>query len=388
MQLRKAWAGDAVAIALLLLAALSPHFLRVSEPTAVVVSCLTVASAVLIPFRRRFPRRVLGLSLALYIASALLGAPSSGVVLAVTVILFRVAAHTSRRTTLIAGAVAVIVILATVWALGFATGDGFDTRAIQSALTVALAGAAGDATRSRRETIESITDRAIRAEETRESEARRRVAVERLSIARDLHDAVAHQIAVISLNAGAASSAIDDRPEAARESLATIRTASREVLREIGDLRHMLRSDDSGDDDSETASPRPGFDHIDAMVEKFREAGLSVAIDISGDTSELPQPVGIVAYRIVQEALTNAHKHGSSPSARVVITVAADDLCVEVTNAASAGSARRADALIGGHGIAGIQERVASVRGTVTAGYESQLYRVVATLPTSRKTKN
>jgi signal transduction histidine kinase len=280
----------------------------------------------------------------------------------------------------------VAVVVMSLAALGAALIAGFadfDPRLIQAALTIVTGAAAGDATRSRRETIASITERAVRAEETRESEATRRVAHERLSIARDLHDAVAHQIAVISLNAGVASSALETRPEAAREALATIRTASREVLSEIGDLLHMLRSDEDPDA-PDSALPQPGFDRLEELVARFRAAGLAIDFRSEGDFADLPGSIGIVAYRVVQEALTNAHKHGSERTAVVSIAASPRQVRIEVTNPRSmANVATRGPT--GGHGLLGMKERVASVRGSLETGIQRGLYRVIALLPVSRR---
>jgi signal transduction histidine kinase len=379
IRFRLSWVTDGVAIALILGAASTdPLFLQPRHAADIAVSALVAISAVVLPLRRRFPFHTLGVSLLCYVIAAGLGAPASAVVFGTSVVLFRIAAHTSRRVALVAASIVVGVMLA----MGFVGGAGsthvFDAEVIQSVLWVALAAAAGDATRSRRETIESITERAVRAEETRESEARRRVAIERLSIARDLHDAVAHQIAVISLNAGLASDALDKHPDAARASLSTIRVASREVLSEIGDLLQILRSkDDPGSSDN--AYPQPGFDHLEDLVERFRRVGLHVELARQGDTSGFPGSVGIVAYRVIQEALTNAHKHGSADSARVSVNASPGAVRIDITNAI----AERAwhGMATGGHGLVGMQERVESVRGSITTGTDRGRFRVSATLP-------
>jgi signal transduction histidine kinase len=379
IRFRVSWVADGVAIALILAAASTDrHFLGPRDAADVAVSALVVTSAVVLPLRRRFPFHTLGVTLLFYAIAAALGAPASAIVFSTSVILFRIAAHTSRRAALAAAGTAVVLMLA----MGFLGSVGsahiFDTEVIQSVLWIALAAAAGDATRSRRETIESITERAVRAEETRESEARRRVAIERLSIARDLHDAVAHQIAVISLNAGLASDALDKHPDAARASLSTIRVASREVLSEIGDLLQILRSnDDPGSPDS--AYPQPGFDHLDDLIERFRGVGLEVELTRHGDTSGFPGSVGIVAYRVVQEALTNAHKHGSADSATVSVNASPSAVRIEIINTIA--ERARHGVVAGGHGLVGMQERVASVRGSITTGSEHGRFRVSATLP-------
>jgi signal transduction histidine kinase len=316
--------------------------------------------------------------------AAFSGAGAAGLVVASAIAMFAVAVRNDRRTTVVVAAVAAVAVVGL--SLLSAIVGLFDPRDLQFAVTIGFAAAAGDAARSHRAYIEAITERAVRAEETRESEARRRVAEDRLRIARDLHDTVAHQISVISLNAGVASSALESRPEAARDALATIRSASRTVLGEIGDLLELLRaeSDDPSTDASRTA-PQPGLDRLEELMGRFAESGLDVTLRVEGDPGRLPEAVDRVAYRVIQEALTNAHKHGIEHRAHLLIEVAADDARIVVTNPIDGGAPargeRRAGNDRGGHGLLGIRERVASVRGTVEAGPSAAGYRLTATLP-------
>lgn len=379
------WVGDVIAAALIVIAALVPfpgEEFRPSSPVALIVMLLP---AVILPLRRRWPIPILAACIACYGAAALMGTVAPGVVLAAAVAMFGVATRSSRRTTLITAGAAVLAVV--VLSLLAAVGGVFDPRTFQFAITIAFASAAGDATRSRREYIQAITDRALRAEQTRESEARRRVTEERLRIARDLHDAVAHQISVISLNAGVASTALPTRPEKTAEALATIRTASRTVLNEIGDLLEMLRADD--DDPAASTTGQPRLDRIGELIGRFGESGLDVALRVEGDISVLPFAVDVVAYRVVQEGLTNAHKHGAEHRAHVLIAAEPDAVRVVVTNPVlptpgSASASASASVSGGGHGLLGLRERVASVRGTVETGTTPGGYRVAAVLPVGR----
>jgi len=375
-----AWAFDVLAAMLILGLALVPYpGDDVYQPKGFVAMIVSVSPAILLPFRRRWPIPVLAACVAIYGALALAGTLSIAVALACAIAAFGVAVRSRRRTATIATAAAVLAIVGL--SLLVTIVSVFDPRAFQMAITVAFAGAAGDATRSRRAYIQAVTDRAERAEQTRESEAKRRVTEERLRIARDLHDAVAHQISVISLNAGVAASALESRPDEAKEALGTIRAASRAVLGEIGDLLELLRAGDGGADDQLTA-PQPGLDQIGELLSRFREAGLDVTLRVEGDLSRLPIASDLVAFRVIQEALTNAHKHGSPPRAHVLVAVGAAAARIIVTNPVAAPEAESAAHEVpGGHGLIGIRERVASVRGTVETGPSAGGYQVLVNLP-------
>lgn len=377
------WAGDVVATVLIVGFAFAPFpdpNYRASGPLIIALMILPV---LLLPFRRRWPVVILGLCVALFGVTASTGVISPGIVLAIAIAMFGVAVRSSRRTTFIVALIAVVATLGL--SLLAIIGTVFDPRSFQLAVTVAFAAAFGDATRSRREYIQAITDRAVRAEESRDAEARRRVTEERLRIARDLHDAVAHQISVISLNAGVASSALDSRPEAAKEALGTIRTASRAVLAEIGDLLEMLRTAD-GSTDART-TPQAGLDRLDELLARFRSAGLEVTVRVEGDPGRLPVATDLVAYRVIQEALTNAHKHGSPRRAHVLVTVGDAAAHIVVTNpvADRPDGEPASPTMPGGHGLLGLRERVASVRGTVDTGPTPGGYRVQADLPLAKE---
>ena len=132
---------------------------------------------------------------------------------------------------------------------------------------------------------------------------------------------MAHQISVISLNAGVASTALETRPEKTREALASIRTASRAVLAEIGELLEMLRAVDGETGESAVRPPQPGLDRLDELIERFQTTGLDVGVRREGDLDAVPEPLQRIAYRVVQEGLTNAHKHGAGERAHVLLTV-------------------------------------------------------------------
>ncbi|MFE1646082.1 sensor histidine kinase [Microbacterium sp. P01] len=376
-----AWVGDILAAVVVVWAAFIPFPQAEFRPADAVVLAVVVAPAALLPARRRWPVVVLGLIIGLYGVAALLGTLSPGIVLATAISMFTIANRFPRRTSAIIAVAAAVAV--TLLSLLVAEGGVFDPRSLQFAVTIAFAAAAGDANRSRREYIRVMTERAERAESTREAEASRRVAEERLIIARDLHDAVAHQISVISLNAGVASSTLETRPERAREALASIRHASRTVLGEIGSLLEVLRGEDQRPN---VARPQAGLDDLDELVSEFAAAGLAVTTRVEGDPAALPDAVSFVGYRIVQEGLTNAHKHGALHRAHVLVEVGEGETIVVITNpTAEAGGtlAETADGLrSGGHGLLGVRERAASVGGTMEAGAHPGGWRLAARLPT------
>ncbi|SEB08676.1 Signal transduction histidine kinase [Leifsonia sp. 21MFCrub1.1] len=367
---------EAVITVILVVAAFLPSPIPEFRPTGPVSTVLVLLPIAILPWRRRWPLVVLIVLLGVFGAAAATGTLSPGVGIAVGVAMFQVSLHGPRPRALIIGGCAVVAIM--LLTLLVSVGTVLDPRVVQFGLIVAFATAAGDGARSQRAYIAAITERAERAMQTRETEARRRVSEERLRIARDLHDAVAHQIAVISLNAGAASSAIGTHPEKAEDSLATIRSAARTVLGEIGDLMAMLRTEDNGET---TPSPQSGLGRLDELVDQFAASGLDVNTRIEGDLHRVSGAVDLVAYRVIQEALTNAHKHGAESRAHVLIRVETDDVVVTIANPmdTSAPAARR-----DGHsglGLIGLRERVASVRGTVTAGPAAAGWKLVARIP-------
>ncbi len=373
------WVGDVLAGAFIVAAAFTPFPGQEFRPGSIVAAAIVVIPALLLPLRRRWPIPILGLVIALYGVAAFTGTLSPGIIIAAAIAMFGVANRLRRGTTVIVAGCAVVAIA--LLSLLAVTGNLLDPRAIQFVVTVAFAAAAGDAAKSRREYLQAVTERAERAEQTRESEARRRVTEERLKIARDLHDTVAHQISVISLNAGVATSALERRPEKALEALGTIRSAARTVLGEIGDLLEILRSDDDFADPA--TLPQPGLDRLNELVQRFGAGGLTVNLRIDGDLSMISGSTELVAYRVIQEALTNAHKHGAEHRAHVLISVENDRARLVITNPMPSSDRRSPtkDDVRSGHGLLGLRERVASVRGTVTTGTTPGGYRVAVELP-------
>ncbi|MBU4464982.1 MAG: sensor histidine kinase [Actinobacteria bacterium] len=361
------WVANLVAVVVVVMFAFAPSRGGVYDPPTIETLALVAVAAVALPFRRRWPILVLTVVVVLFGVAAAAGVLNAGLALAIGICAFGVTNRRDRRSGVIVTTVTAVVVVA------LSLMAAIDPRVVQFALVVLVGAALGDATRSRRAYIVAVTERAERAEQTREAEAQRRVSEERLKIARDLHDAVAHQIAVISLNAGVASSAIDTRPEKAQEALATIRSAARTVLGEIGGLLEVLRAAD----DDPAAAPQPGLDRVDALAAQFAESGPDVTVRVEGDLSDVPEAIGRVAYRVVQEALTNAHKHGAERRAHVLLAVADGTLTITVTNPVGPDAGAPGSRL----GLTGLRERVATVRGSVQAGPAPGGWRVTARLP-------
>ncbi|GCE75420.1 sensor histidine kinase [Cellulomonas biazotea] len=310
-----------------------------------------VVAAVLLA-RRRLPEPTVLALVALSVLSVPLGLFNPGLSAASAIATYSVTLRLPRR----AGLITTLVVAVAMSATALLAGD----TAPQHALAVLLGGAIGDAIRAQRAHLASITERAERAERTREAVARQRVAEDRLGIARDLHDVVAHQIAVINLHAGVASSALRERPDDAEASLSIIRQASRTVLAEIGDLLSTLR--DPGAADSEPT----GLAQLDDVVRDFATHGLDVTVRYDAPTGDLPRAIDVTALRVVQEGLTNAHKHGTGDRAHVLLETLPRTLRVTITNPVRPGAS---DPALGNRqGLIGMAERVESVRGTLRYG--------------------
>ncbi len=194
-----------------------------------------------------------------------------------------------------------------------------------------VAGLVGHAARTRRAYLAAVEERARRAEESRELEARRRVAEERVRIARELHDLVAHQITLANAQATVAAHFFDSRPEQTRVSLRELVETTGQALDELRATVGLLRQ--TGDTDSGVPEgPAPGLARLPDLLESFRRAGLEVAVREEGRARALPPGVDLTAYRIVQEALTNVTKHASGRGARVGLDWGGGRLTVTVTD--------------------------------------------------------
>jgi signal transduction histidine kinase len=230
-----------------------------------------------------------------------------------------------------------------------------------------LAGAgSGFAVASRRAQIAQMRDRAEQAERTREEEAHRRVDAERLRIARELHDIVAHSMATINVQAGVAVHLLREQPDQvgqAVEALEAVRSISKEALGELRGILNLLRSSDEAD----PIAPVPGLSQLDDLVAMSARAGLATAVEVTGEPRRLPAAVDLTAYRVVQEALTNTLRHAGPARATVRLAYEPAELRVEVSDDGR-GPNGSGSSDLDGNGLRGMRERAEAVGGQVRTG--------------------
>jgi signal transduction histidine kinase len=211
-----------------------------------------------------------------------------------------------------------------------------------------------------RRVIRDRERRAEIAERERDVAAREAVVEERARIARELHDAIAHNVSMMVVQAGAERRVLGDESSSTREVLATVEQIGRGALTEMRRLVGMLRSDSADE-----LAPQPALDDLPRLVAQVQEAGLPVELQIEGERRELPVGIELSAYRIVQEALTNALKHAGDARASVHVRYAPDSLELEIIDDGAGASAHIPS---GGHGLVGMRERVALYGGRLDAG--------------------
>jgi signal transduction histidine kinase len=314
---------------------------------------LVVAAGLVLAWRRRYPVPVLAASGVLVCVFSLLGYVNGSALLLPTVALYTAAAAVSARRAVVVAAITLVVLLGCT-AIGNPFGPTGGGIILLPALVIAAL-FAGLAASNRRAYIASISARA-------QDEARRRVDEERLRIARELHDVVAHTMATINVQAGVAGHVLKDRPEAAAEALRIIRTASKDGLRELRAILNVLRQADEAD----PTQPAPGLAQVDALIAGASQAGLATSLRRTGAPRPLPSEVDVAAYRIIQESLTNAIRHAGPAAATVCLSYDEAGLRVEVAD-----TGRGAAAVAGappGHGLIGMRERAAAAGGTLETG--------------------
>jgi signal transduction histidine kinase len=329
---------------------------------------LLVASGALLA-RRRHPLAVLALTAAATVAWLAAAYPYGPAFLPLSLAVYTLATVTAgTRLPALAGGVAGLLVLLV--ALGVADGGAWRREELPGVLLawLALLGVplwVGVVARSRRE----------RAAE----QARRRADDERLRVARELHDVVSHSIAMINFRAGVALHVLDRRPEQAREALTAIRQASAGALQELRATLGVLRQPAGGE---RSQASLPGLAQLEELVAGVAGPGPPVAVVVDGEPAELPPAVDLAAYRVVQESLTNVVRHAGAARATVRVAFGPADLVVEVTDDGAAPPADPYGTDGGGHGIAGMRERVAALGGELQAGPGPRGgFRVRARLP-------
>lgn len=349
-----------------------------SDPLSITLLLLETLPLIV---RRRWPIPVLVVTLA---ATALHASLVQGQVvnesLGALVALFTVAERYPRRVAVIAAGAVAATFLGVI--VGKAGTQVAVAGTIQTMLSVVIVLALGDWARTRRQYAAAIEENARLQEAEREERSRRAVEVERERIARELHDIVTHHVSVIVIQAGAGLTALDRRPERVRTSLEAIDRVSREALT---DMRRMLGmigdtpgTPPAGD---EARAPLPRLERLGELIEEVRAAGLPVELSLDGERRPLDAGIELSAYRIVQEALTNALKHARGARARVRLGYEPRAIEIEVTDQGGSGDRDLGEADSGGRGLIGMRERVALYGGEFEAGPTPTGFRVRARLP-------
>jgi signal transduction histidine kinase len=346
-----------------------------ADPLSVILLLLETLPLIV---RRRWPIPVLAITLgATILHASLVEGDVVNESLGALVALFTVAERYDRRVSVMAvlatgAAFAAVIVVRAGTQVAVA---GF----FQTMLSVGIVWALGDWARTRRRYGSAIEENARLQEADREERAKRAVQDERERIARELHDIVTHHVSVIVIQAGAGLTALDRRPEEARTALEAIDRTSREALT---DMRRMLGIlGEAQPDGDPSRAPAPGLGRLGELIEEVRVAGLPVELSIEGARRQLDAGVELSAYRIVQEALTNALKHARGARARVRLGYETRALEIEVIDQGGSGQRDLGEGGVGGRGLIGMRERVAMFGGEFEAGSLPGGFRVRARLP-------
>jgi signal transduction histidine kinase len=367
---RRSWTGDAalaVAIAAVQVAgtALAGRHQPERESFDLLAALLLAAGPAALVVRRRYPVPVLAWTFVTTFAYTVLDYPRGPIFFALIVAFFT-AVLTGHRE--VAWGSLVVGYVAFAWLADRGRGPSWVGALALLAWFIVLATAA--------EIVRGRLDRRAELSRTRDEEARRRATEERLRIARELHDVLAHNISLINVQAGVALHLMEEQPEQARTALTAIKAASKDALRELRSVLDVLRRADEG----APRGPTAGLSRLDAVLAGAEAAGLAVHKRVEGEVGPLPAGVDLAALRIVQEALTNVARHAQATSVTVRLAYGPDELVVEVEDDGRA--APSAAAAPGGSGIAGMRERAEALGGELQAGpRDGGGFRVWARLP-------
>jgi signal transduction histidine kinase len=344
--------------------------LKAHDGLPVIAYPLAAATAAPLALRRRAPLAALFAVEAGAIACVALFDAGATAVVPVMVALFAVALLGDRKRSLVAGAISGTALVATMLLL-----EGFEfTSAALRLLLLLAALVAGDTVRSRLTLRAVALEQALREEREREEANRQRLVDERLRIARDLHDTLAHALVAINVRAGVAAHlrhVQDPIP-----SLLDIKEVSANALRDLRVTLRLLREQD----EAVPVVPALDLGSLPGLIERARAGGLDTHADIEVDGEVIPSPVGQAAFRIVQEALTNVLRHARASSAHVVVEVSRGALHIGVTDDGLGGTGANS-----GHGLRGMAERAAALGGRVVTGPRAGGgWQVQAHLPLSR----
>lgn len=333
----------------------------VADPDAIGVA-LTLLSTLPIALRRRGPLAVLTVTGVANISANVFGYHTGLSGLGVLVALYSVAAHADRRDSVIAAGITVAGITV---AIAMAPTGVPAAAFVGNYVLFAIAWVVGDSLRNRRAYVAALEERAEHLERSRAEESRAAVATERARIARELHDVVAHSMSVMVVQAGAARRVIAHDQDGAVEALASIEGVGRRALDELRRSLGVLR-DEGGD--SFGTTPLPSVADLDHLVTQTSEAGLDVDFTIEGEPRPVPAGVGLSAYRIVQEALTNALRHAGPATATVRLRYGPEDIELEVRDDGRGAASALDGGGPAGHGLLGMRERVQLFDGELRVG--------------------
>ena len=333
---------------------------------------LLAAGPVALLWRRRSPAGVLAVVMAACVVYFALGYPYGPAWLALIVALWTAVTGGARRAawvTAFVGLAAYFTLAAVVGRVGPATPATVAAHTSSLLLVLAVA-----------EVAMAGRQRRLDAERTRAEEARRRAGEERMRIARELHDVLAHNISLINVQAGVALHLMDEQPGQSRSALQAIKQASNDALGELRSVLDVLRQGD----EAPPRAPASGLAHLDSLVAGAGATGLEVRTRVEGTPRPLPAGTDLAAYRIVQESLTNVTRHAGPAGATVRIAYGEKDLTVQVDDDGNGLEPPLAAdiPLRPGRGLVGMRERVAALGGDLTAGPRpGGGFRVLARLP-------
>jgi signal transduction histidine kinase len=375
-------AADAVVAALFTVAAFVSVYVNVAAArdlhvhldrlsTAAVVTT-TLAVTVPLAWRRRFPLLVASAVTAAFVVDRIVLQPVEPfvTVYAVWLGLYSAAVHgrPGRRALVLALNAAVLLgeLVRELFFVGPQTELQLATKAfllVYQGVVIALPILLGVAIRTLRKRERELAERATELQGEREEKARRAVFEERVRIARELHDVVAHHVSVMGIQAGAARRVLDRHPEKATGVLSSIEASSRQAVAELHRLLGFLRRSDEAD----SLGPQPGLAQLQDLVAHVAKGELAVGLSVEGDPRPLPPTLDVSAYRIIQEALTNSLKHSGAATAAVQVRYLPTSLEIEVLDDGMAGSGRRPYG-VGGQGLIGMRERTSLHGGRLTVG--------------------
>ncbi|MFE9451814.1 sensor histidine kinase [Streptomyces sp. NPDC006739] len=341
-------------------------------PALALRAALAVILALAVGWVRRWPEQVFGVLLAESVAVVLLRERTWPLFLAMGVLVGYLAAVRPRRISVLAG----VTELAVWWGEALAVNDDlvefsdFASSLLGAAASIAIPWAIGNSIRQQRGYSQAL----------RAYAAGQAVTAERLRIARELHDAVAHSIGVIAIQAGAASLVLDVEPAGARRALDAIESTSRETLAGLRRMLVSLRQAETGEAPPALA-PLAGLEAVDRLAETMARAGVEVDVRWQGRSRPLPPEVELAAFRIVQESVTNVVRHSGGRRCEVRITYQEEELTIEVLDEGRGPVLGRRTGQTG-YGILGMRERVALLNGRFSAGSRPEGgFRVAARLP-------